>query len=61
MQTKHALTGNEKVLYELLTEPLPRDEVIRLSNLSTGDVLTALVMLELRGVLKEEFGAWRRA
>ncbi len=54
------LSGDEKILYDLLSEPLPRDEVIRRSKLSAGDALTALVMLELRGVLKEEFGAWRR-
>lgn len=54
------LTGDEKVLYELLTEPLPRDEILRRSGLTAGDTLTALVMLELRGILKEEFGAWRR-
>ncbi len=54
------LSGNEKILYDLLAQPLPRDEVIRRSTLSAGDALTALVMLELRGVLTEEFGAWRR-
>ena len=59
-QSELSLTGNERILYELLAEPLARDEIIRLSKLQTGDVLTALVMLELRGVLKEEFGAWRR-
>ncbi len=59
-QSTLELSGDEKILYDLLTEPLPRDEIIRRSKLSTGDALTALVMLELRGVLKEEFGAWRR-
>ncbi len=54
------LAGNEKLVYDLLKEPLARDELIRVSKLSVGDALTALVMLELRGVLKEEFGAWRR-
>lgn len=55
-----SLTGNERIVYDALLEPLSRDELIRRSKLSSGDALTALVMLELRGVLKEEFGAWRR-
>ncbi len=56
----HKLTPQEHVLYELLQVPLARDEIIRDSGLPAHEVLTALVMLELRGVLKEEFGAWRR-
>jgi DNA processing protein len=55
-----SLHGDEKAIYDLLTEPIPRDELIRLSGLSAGDALTALVTLELKGILREEFGAWRR-
>lgn len=54
------LAGNEGIIYELLTEPRARDELIRCSTLTSADTLTALVMLELRGLAKEEFGAWRR-
>lgn len=54
------LEGDEKVIYDLLDEPLPKDDLIRASNLPAADALTALVMLELKGILKEEFGAWRR-
>lgn len=54
------LEGNEKRIYELLTEPLAKDDLIRASGLSPSDALTAIVMLELRGVLKEEYGLWRR-
>ncbi len=54
------LHGDEKIIYDILLEPLTRDEVLRRSGLTQGETLTALVMLELRGVLKEEFGAWRR-
>ncbi len=54
------LAGNEKLMYELLSEPREKDEVIRASQLSASDALTALVMLELQGLAKEEFGAWRR-
>ncbi len=55
------LTPKEQILFELLSQPRSRDEIIRDSGLPAHEVLTALVMLELRGVLKEEFGAWRRA
>lgn len=51
---------NEQEVYALLETPLPRDEILRISKLSPSDTLTALVTLELKGVLKEEFGAWRR-
>ena len=54
------LEGNEKIVYELLAHPTSRDELVRLSKLSTGEALTALVTLELKGVAREEFGAWRR-
>ncbi|MDB5189614.1 MAG: protecting protein DprA, partial [Parcubacteria group bacterium] len=54
------LEGNEKTLYELLEQPLSRDDAVRLSKLSVGDALTALVTLELKGIAREEFGAWRR-
>lgn len=50
----------EKKVYELLVEPMPKDELIRASGLTPSDALTALVMLELKGIVKEEFGAWRR-
>ncbi len=54
------LQGAEKILYGVLAEPLPRDEVIRTSRLPAGEALTALVALELKGLAREEFGAWRR-
>lgn len=59
-RTNLALEGNEKLLYDLLEEPLPRDALIRASGLPSGEALTALVTLELKGILKEEFGLWRR-
>jgi DNA processing protein len=55
------LDGVEKILYDLLIEAIPRDELIRASGAPAGEALTALVSLELKGLVKEEFGAWRRA
>jgi predicted Rossmann fold nucleotide-binding protein DprA/Smf involved in DNA uptake len=59
-QTAVPLEGDEKTLYELLEEPLPRDELILRSGIDAGDALTALVMLEMRALVKEELGVWRR-
>lgn len=55
-----ALSADEQRVYDLLEEPLPRDELIRASGLAAPDALSALVLLELKGLAKEEFGAWRR-
>jgi DNA processing protein len=54
------LEGDEHTLYELLSSPRDRDDLVRTSGLSPADTITALVMLELKGLAKEEFGAWRR-
>lgn len=54
------LDGAEKVLYDLLATPMARDELIRTSKIETGEALTALVMLELRALVKEDLGEWRR-
>lgn len=54
------LTDAEIVVWDMLGEPKTRDEILRGSLASAGDTLTALVALELRGLVKEEFGAWHR-
>ena len=55
------LSEDERMLYDLLTEPRTRDELIRHSGLPAYEVLAVAGTLELKGVLKEEFGLWRRA
>jgi DNA processing protein len=55
------LDETERVIWDMLTEPMPRDEILRDNADKTGELLTALVALELRGLIKEEFGAWRRS
>ncbi|HQU07927.1 MAG: hypothetical protein B7X04_03035 [Parcubacteria group bacterium 21-54-25] len=54
------LSNAEQAVYALLENPLPRDELVRNAKLPAHEALSALVSLELRGLLKEEFGAWRR-
>ncbi len=59
----------ELAVWNMLEEPKTRDEILRASTslgifagspASTGELLTALVALELRGLIREEFGAWHR-
>ncbi len=54
------LEGIEQEIWILLAEPKSRDEILRAGTANAGELLTALVALELRGLVKEEFGAWRR-
>ena len=52
----------ELEIWSMLAEPKTRDEILRAggAGAGAGELLTALVSLELRGLVKEEFGAWRR-
>jgi len=54
------LEDTELVIWNMLDEPKTRDEILRAASGGAGEILTALVALELRGLIKEEFGAWRR-
>lgn len=59
------LDGVELEIWNVLEEPKTRDEILRTStslgtSAGAGELLTALVALELRGLVREEFGAWRR-
>jgi DNA processing protein len=55
------LDTTERAIWEVLAEPHPRDELLREIKGNAGETMTALVALELRGLIREEFGAWRRA
>lgn len=54
------LEGAESAIWNMLEEPKTRDEILRAASGGAGEFLTALVALELRGLVKEEFGAWHR-
>ena len=54
------LEDAELVIWNMLDEPMTRDDILRASGAGAGETLTALVALELRGLIKEEFGAWHR-
>src|SRR3989344_749060 len=55
-----SLTNHERMIVELLkTEPLPRDEVIRLAELEISLANTALATLEIKGIITESLGELR--
>jgi DNA processing protein len=54
------LEGAELAIWSMLEEAKTRDEILRSVSCDAGEALTALVALELRGRIKEEFSAWRR-
>lgn len=54
------LEDAELVIWDMLDEPKTRDEILRGAGVPAGEALTALVALELRGLVKEEYGAWHK-
>jgi DNA processing protein len=54
------LEDTELVIWSMLDEPKTRDEILRAGSAGAGELLTALVALELRGLVREEFGAWHK-
>lgn len=61
VEARLGLSPDERLIHDLLADPMSRDELICASALPSGDALMLIGMLELKGVIKEEFGAWRRA
>jgi len=49
----------EKNILKILTEPLPRDELIRAMNMPTGEANAVLSIMEIKGLIKEEMGEIR--
>jgi DNA processing protein len=50
----------ERILYDLLREPLPKDELFEKSGLSITDFSITLSMMELSGLIEEKGGeVWR--
>jgi DNA processing protein len=54
------LTPDEKKIYDLLETSHARDELLRMSGFPAHISLTLLMSLELKGVICEQFGVWRR-
>jgi DNA processing protein len=49
----------EKTILKILTEPLPRDELIRAMKMPTGTANATLSVMEIKGLIKEELGEIR--
>lgn len=49
----------EKRILQVLTMPLPRDELIRVLKIPTGEANALLSIMEIKGLIKEELGEIR--
>ena len=49
-------TDEELAILELLTDPLPRDELVRLIDRPVHETNATLSLMELKGLVKEELG-----
>ena len=58
--TPENLTPPEKIIFELLKEPLSRAELSENSSLPAEKLNSAMTLLEIKGVIKEEGGRIRR-
>lgn len=56
-----SLSENERIIYEILREPMSRDEIIQKSNLPVRIANITLSLLENNGYIKETAGMIRRA
>ncbi len=54
------ISAIEKRVWDLLETPLTRDEILRADSARAGELLTALISLELNGYAQEAYGLWRR-
>jgi DNA processing protein len=54
-----SLTEEEKDIVDILREPIKKDELIAIIKRPTSDTLGALMMLEIKGLIKEELGEIR--
>ncbi len=54
------LSPEEKKIFEILSEPLPRDELIRISGFSAPDANTLFSIMEIKGIIVEKGGEFRR-
>ena len=55
------LSDEEKIVVDLLREPIPRDELIRAMQMSTPTANALLSVMEIKELIKEELGEIRLA
>ena len=54
------LSKEERSLLDLLVEPTPRDEIKAPAGMSVSEVNTLISVMEIKGLIKEEYGEIRR-
>ena len=55
------LSNLEKKVYDILQEPLPRDDLLRELDISVSEANSLLTMMEIKGLIKESLGEMRWA
>ncbi len=55
-----SLTDEEKVFINLLDNPCERDELVRKSKLDIAEANSTLMLMEIKGLIKEELGEVRK-
>lgn len=55
------LSEAQRTLYELLSEPRTKAELMAHADLPEHEALEALILLELKGIARESYGRWHRA
>jgi predicted Rossmann fold nucleotide-binding protein DprA/Smf involved in DNA uptake len=53
------LSPEEMKVVDILSEPMPRDELIRELDMSVADANTLLTVMEIKKLIKEEIGEIR--
>jgi DNA processing protein len=54
------LSPEEKKIFDVLSEPLARDELLRATGFSAQDGCTVLSVMEIKGIIVEKGGEFRR-
>ncbi|MES2014715.1 MAG: DNA-processing protein DprA [Patescibacteria group bacterium] len=60
VQKNIELTSEESRVFEILTSPMPRDELIRSLGLPIGSANVLLAQMEIRGIITESMGQIRK-
>lgn len=54
------LSTSQNTVYEILSSPSTKQEIITRSKLPEHEALEALIILELKGIAREQYGRWQR-
>ena len=54
------MTEDEKIIWQFISEPQSRDAIIELGDKSVEEINSILSVMEIKGLIKEEFGEIRR-